>query len=85
MCPNVMRDFAILFVIPATSASVERSNSALRYNKNIYRSSISEPHLNAVLLMYVPRYIKIHYDKIIDVFATNHPRRMLLILPEETE
>ena len=80
-----MRVFEILLVIPATSASVERSNSALRYLKNIYRNSISESHLNALILMYVHRYIKLDYDKIIDFFATKDPRRMLLILPEETE
>ena len=33
MFPNVMRVLEMLFVIPATSASVERSNSALRYLK----------------------------------------------------
>ena len=33
MFPNVMRVLKMLFVIPATSASVERSNSALRYLK----------------------------------------------------
>ena len=31
--------FEILLVIPATSAGVERSNSALRYIKNVYRNS----------------------------------------------
>ena len=33
MFPNVMRVLEMLFVIPATSVSVERSNSALRYLK----------------------------------------------------
>ena len=33
MFPNVMRVLEMLFVIPATSASVKRSNSALRYLK----------------------------------------------------
>ena len=85
MFPNVRRVFEILLVIPATSASVEISNSALRYIKNIYRNIMSEPRLNALILMYVHRYIKLEYDKIIDFFATKHPRRMLLILPEKTE
>ena len=44
-----------------------------------------EPRLNALILMYVHRYIKLDYDKTIDFFAIKHPRRMLLILPEETE
>ena len=46
---------------------------------------MSEPRLNVLILMYVHRHIKLDYDKIIDFFATNHPRTMLLILPEETE
>ena len=85
MFPNLMRTFEILLMTPATSASVERSSSTLRYIKNIYRNSISESCLNALILMYVYRYIKLDYDKIIYFFATNHLRRMLIKLPEKTE
>ena len=46
---------------------------------------MSEPRLNAQILMYVHRYIKLDYDKIIDFFASKHPRRMLLVLPGKTE
>ena len=84
MFPNVIRVFEILLLIPATSARVERSNSALRYIKNTYKNSMSDPHLNALILMYVHRYMNLDYDRN-RVFATKHPRRMLLILPEETE
>ena len=68
--------------IPATNTIVEKLNSALRYIKNIYRKSTSEPRLNVLTLMYVHRYIKLDYDKIIDFFVTKHPRGMVLILPE---
>ena len=85
MFPNVMRVFEILLVIPATSVSVERSNSTLRYIKNIYRNNMSEPRLNALILMCVHRDIKLDYDKIIEFFVPKHPPRMLLILLEETE
>ena len=51
MFANVMRAFEILLVIPATSALAERSNSALRYIKNLYRSSMTEPRLNGLILM----------------------------------
>ena len=44
---------------------------------------MSRPRLNALILMYVHRYIKFEYYKIIDFFATKHPRRILLILPEK--
>ena len=46
---------------------------------------MSEPRLNALMLMYAHRYIKFDYDKIIDFFTTKHPRIMLLIVSEETE
>ena len=41
--------------------------------------------LSALILMYDHRYIKLDYDKIIDFFATKHPRRMFQMLLEETE
>ena len=50
------------FVIPETCASVERSNSALRYIKTIYRNRMSGSRLNAIILMYVRRYTKLDYD-----------------------
>ena len=76
-----MRVLKILLVIPATSASVKRSNSAWRYIKKY----IQEQYEWALILMYVHRYIKLDYNKTIDFFANNHPRRMHLILPGETE
>ena len=33
---------------------------------------MSEPRLNALILMFVHRYIKLDYDKITDLFATKH-------------
>ena len=46
---------------------------------------MSEPHLNALTLMYVYRYIKLDYDKMIYFLASKYPWRMVLILPKETE
>ena len=34
---------------------------------------MSQSRLNALILMYVYRNIKLDYDKIIDFFATKHP------------
>ena len=41
------------FVERSNSAFVERSNSALKYIKNVSMNSMSEPRLNALILMYV--------------------------------
>ena len=79
--PNVLVILRILVIIPATSATVERANSALRYAKNVYRSSMKEPRLNALILMYVHRDIKLDFEQIIDMYALRHPRRMLLVNP----
>ena len=57
-----MRVFEILLAIPAASACVERSSSALRY-------IMSEPRLNVLILVYAHRYIKLDYEKIVDFFA----------------
>ena len=79
--PNVFVILRILLIIPATSATVERANSALRYVKNFYRSSMSESRLNALILMYIHRDIKLDFERIIDMYASRHPRRMLFINP----
>ena len=34
---------------------------------------MSVPRLNALILMYVHRYIKLDYDKILDFFASKYP------------
>lgn len=81
MFPNILVIFRILLTIPATSATVERANSALRYVKNVYRNSMGESRLNALILMYLHRDIKLDYNRIIDKFATRSPRRMRFINP----
>ena len=85
MFPNVMRVFQILLVFPATSACIERSNSILRYIKNIYRNNMNKLRLNAIILMYDHKYMKLDYDMIINFFATKHTRRMFQIFLEKTE
>ena len=37
-------------------------------------------HLNAFSLVYIHRDIFLDYDKIINIYASKYPRRMLLIL-----
>ena len=42
---------------------------------------MGEDRLNALSLIYIYRYIFLDYDKIIDIYASKYPRRMLLINP----
>ena len=42
---------------------------------------MGDGRLNALSLVYIHRYIFFDYDKIIDIYASKYPRRMLLINP----
>ena len=63
MFPNIVRILSIIITRPATSASVERANSALRYVKTDFRSTMLEGRLNALLLLYLHSDIKLDYKK----------------------
>ena len=79
--PNIVVILRVLFTILATSASVERANSALKFVTIIYRSKISEDRLNSLIYMYVHKDVKLDYNDIIDMYARRNPRRMLFINP----
>jgi hypothetical protein len=79
--PNVYTMLRLILVTPVTTATVERSNSSLRFVKNVYRSTMGEDRLNALLLLFIHRDIELDYEKIVDMFARRNARRMLLINP----
>ena len=81
MFPNIVRILSIILTTPATSASVERANSALRYVKTDFRSTMSEDRFNALLLLFVHRNIRLDYKKFLDMSAVHYPRRMVLKNP----
>lgn len=81
--PNVTNILRIILLQPATSASVERANSALKRVKTELRSTMCQDRFNALILMHVHRDIKLDINKIIDIFASKHPRRMMLVNPME--
>ena len=81
MFPNIVRIVSIILATSATSASVKRANSALRYVKTDFRSTMSEDRFNALLLLHVHNDIKLDYKKIIDMYAMRYPRRMVLKNP----
>ena len=62
--PNITTIVNVTLVIPATSTSVERSNSSLKLikkNKKL-RSTMTEVRLNALLLLFVHRDIELNID-----------------------
>ena len=81
MYPNITTIINLLLLTSVTSSGVERANSSLRFVKNAFRSTMGEDRFNALILMYVNNDIEINIEEIIDIFATKHPRRMLLSNP----
>ena len=77
--PNIHRVLCQMLLCPVTSAGVERANSSLRYIKNVYRSTMTEDRLNA--LLFIHRDIKLDYDAIVDMYGNRHPHRMLFVNP----
>ena len=68
-------------LIPATAATAERAHSLLKFVKNDLRSTMSEDHMNALMLLYIHKDLSLNYDQIIDDFVRKNPRKMLLVNP----
>ena len=81
--PNVIRALQLLLLLPVTSASVERSNSALGFVKTSRRSTMKEDRLNSLLMVFCHKDLaeKLDLDKVVQRFASAHPRRILLSNP----
>lgn len=79
--PNVHAMIRLVLVTPITTATVERSNSSLRFVKTVYRNNMGEDRLNALLLLFVHKDIELNYEEVVDIFARRNSRRMLLINP----
>lgn len=79
--PNIATILLIILTFSATSASIERTYSALRFIKTSYRSTMTEDRFNALALLFVHRDIPLHYDIIIDKYTRKYPRRMLFKNP----
>jgi hypothetical protein len=62
----MLRIFATL---PVTTATGERSFSALKYLKNYLSSTMCEDRLNGLSQMYINRDIKLEYGKVIEEFS----------------
>ena len=59
----------------------KKANSALQHLRTDFQSMMGEERLNALSLVYIHRDIFLDYDKIINIYASKYPRRMLLINP----
>ena len=59
----------------------KKANSALQHLRTNFRNMMGEERLNDLSLVCIHRDIFLDYDKIIDIYASKYPRRMLLINP----
>lgn len=67
--PAICTMLRIFATLPVTTATGERSFSALKYLKNYLRSTMCEDRLNGLAHMYINRDIKLDYSKVIDEFS----------------
>jgi len=77
--PNVHTILRLLLITPVTSATVERSNSSLHFVKNVYRSTMGDERLNALLLLFIHKDIPLNYNAVVDEYAKRNQRRMTFI------
>ena len=71
----------IACTIPVTSADNERSNSTLKLVKGYLRTTMTTERLSGPALMSIHYEKPFNYDAIVQKFAEQQPRRMLLVDP----
>ena len=59
----------------------KKVNSALQHLRADFWSIMSEECLNVLSLVSIYRDIFLHYEKIIDIYGSKYPSRILLINP----
>lgn len=79
--PNIMMILRHLLMLPVSAATIERGNSSFKAVETKLRTTTTENLINALLLLYVHKDIRLNYDKIIDMYARANPRRMKLTNP----
>jgi hypothetical protein len=75
--PNIFVAYRILFTIPITVASAERSFSKLKLLKNYLRSTMSQERLNGLATLCIEKKLldDVNIEAIINDFASRNVRR----------
>ena len=75
--PNISVAYQILFTIPITVASAERSFSKLKLLKNYLRSTMSQERLDGLATLCIEKKLldDVNIEAIIDDFASRNVRR----------
>ena len=74
--PQVTKLLPLLLVVPATSATSERSFSSLRLLKTFLRTTMSQSRLNNLMLLYLLKDYTIDWKAAITEFITSNSERM---------
>ena len=78
MYPSIYKILTILTTMPASSATAERSFSAMKRIENYLKATMGDERLSSLALMHVHRSFQIDIDEVIIVFAGLNNRRMAL-------
>jgi hypothetical protein len=75
--PNISIAYQILFTVPVTIASAERSFSKLKLLKNYLRSTMSQDRLNRLATLCIEKKLlnEVDSNTIINEFASRNVRR----------
>jgi hypothetical protein len=63
--------------MPSSSATAERSSSAMKRIKNYLRSTMGNDHLSSLALLRVHREIEIDVERVIELFASLKNRKLV--------
>ena len=83
MFPNINCLLRVICTLPVTTCECERSISVTRRLKTCLRATMGEERLSGLALMHIHYDMDLNVEEIIDIFARQHPRRMLLNLRDE--
>ena len=78
MFPNIYILLQITCTIPVTSCECERSASGLRRLNNYMRALMGKNRLSNLALLHIHYDTPVDLDKVVDIYAKLHPRRLEL-------
>ena len=79
MFPNIHMTLRILLTFPVTTYSCERSISVLNRVKSYNRTTQTDEHVTGLYLLCTYRDKVIDWDMVVNTFATENPRKLVLI------
>ena len=77
--PNVCTCLHILLSMPVSTATAERSFSAMRRLKTYLRSTMSTERMSGLGLLHIHREREINAERVVDKFARRKERRLALL------